>query len=107
MLKKNNLLIFVFIASLLVNVIGINKQGETWDEIAYYNAAKSYYRNLYHFNFSPDDWVANKEHPAVGKWLLGLGSLKSFDSDEISYTGGRVVNAALAAAAAGLAVLIV
>lgn len=105
MFNKKILLALIFFISLLINVVGINKQGETWDEIAYFNAAKTYYRNLRHFDFNVNSWEANKEHPAVGKWVLGIGSLGAFKNNEVNYTGGRLVNALLAAATAGIALL--
>lgn len=106
-MKKNQLIILIPLAIFLVafgiRLYGLNAQGETWDEIAYFNAGKSYFRNIYHLDFQADHWNINKEHPPIGKYILGLASLKDYQDDITDFTAGRVASALMGA----LTVLIV
>lgn len=89
--------IFLFLLSLSVNLWGLNRQGQTWDEIAYYNAGKKYMSNLRHLDFTPEHYEANFEHPAFGKWLFGAPSYFNFRKDSPDFTAGRVTNSVLGA----------
>lgn len=93
-LKKDFIIItIIFLVALLFRLWGINSQGETWDEIAYFNAGKVYYNNIQHRDFYAPDWVANKEHPPIAKYIYGLVSIPSYIIEEVDYTNGRIASA--------------
>ncbi|MFH1909699.1 MAG: glycosyltransferase family 39 protein [bacterium] len=93
--RQKLIFIVIFIASFLIISYGINQTGETWDEIPYYNAGRSYYSNLIHLNFKSSAWDANKEHPPVAKYVYGLFSSPGYFLDGEHYTGGRIASALL------------
>lgn len=87
----------IFLIALGVRLWDINAQGETWDEIAYFNASKSYMRNLKNLDFNAQHWNANKEHPPIAKYIYGLGSLSAYLNHELDYTNGRILSAIMGA----------
>ncbi len=89
------LLIFAF--ALLIRLWGINLQGETWDEAAYFDAGKSYLKNIKALDFNSSHWDANKEHPPVAKYIYGLVSIPQYINGETDYTNGRVASAIMGA----------
>jgi len=96
LLKRRKLaFIAIFIVSFLIISFGINQTGETWDEIPYYNAGRSYYSNIVRLNFKSSAWDANKEHPPVAKYVYGLFSLASYKMGGEHYSGGRIASALL------------
>lgn len=89
--------VIIFVIAFGWRLIGINSQGETWDEIAYYNAGKQYLQNIKHFDFNSSHWDANKEHPPVAKYIYGLVSIKPYLENKVDYTPGRVASAFMGA----------
>lgn len=103
-MKKKKLLIWlipvcIFLIALGVRLWDINAQGQTWDEIAYYNGGKEYVDNLLKGDFVPDHWRMNFEHPPVGKWIYGLtNQLAKVSNIKMSkFTPGRVASACMGA----------
>ena len=45
------------------------------DEPIYFEAGKQYIQNIREGNFRADDYVSNREHPAISKYLFGLAGL--------------------------------
>jgi len=95
--------IIIFLLAFVWRLWGINSQGETWDEIAYYNAGHSYAANLKNFDFDSDHWNFNKEHPPLAKYFYALVSFPAYLNNTTDYTNGRILSAFLGA----LTVLIV
>lgn len=95
--------ILIFLLAFIWRLWGIDAQGETWDEIAYYNAGHSYLANIKHGDFNAEHWDANKEHPPLAKYLYAVVSIKPYTQDVINYDYGRVLSAFMGA----LTVLIV
>lgn len=100
MTKYMNKKIFTILIPLIIFLLafgwrlwGLNSQGETWDEIAYFNAGHEYMKNLKNLDFNADHWIANREHPAVAKYIYGLISIPSYLSGETNYTAGRTASA--------------
>lgn len=93
--KKWLIPLLIFVISLTIRLIGINSQGQTWDEIAYYDAGKSYVSNVYHLDFNPSDWRATYESPPVAKWIYGIAGIPSYKNVDISdkFTFGRIASA--------------
>jgi len=89
-------LILVIIA-LAWRLIGINAQGETWDEIAYFDAGKNILHNLRKLDFNSADWDINKEHPPIGKYIYAAVSFPSYIHDSRDFTNGRVASAIMGA----------
>jgi len=85
--------LLIFILAFGWRLWGLNAQGETWDEIAYFNASKSYMRNIKNLDFDAQDWNANKEHPPIAKYIYGIASIKPFLEDKTDYTFGRFTSA--------------
>lgn len=59
----------IFFFALFIRFQGLNVAGNTWDEYFYYNASKSYLKNLIKLDFRAESWRANYEHPPVGKYV--------------------------------------
>lgn len=95
-LQKNWVIILIFFVAFTFRLWGINAQGQTWDEVAYYDGGKEYITNLYHFDFASADWHKNFEHPPVGKWLYGFAGILSYKNilhiniDQFTY--GRIAS---------------
>lgn len=100
------LLIALCLGALAVRLWGINDVGETWDEVAYYDAAKVYVYNLRDLDFNAEHWVINREHPALAKWLYGIVSIPAFREGVVDYTNGRILSAILGALTVLLTALI-
>lgn len=98
-LQNNWIIILIFLVSFVFRLWGINAQGQTWDEVAYYDGGKEYIANLYHLDFSSSDWNKNFEHPPVGKWLYGFADILSYKKilpinvDQFTY--GRIASAVM------------
>lgn len=89
--------IIIFILALSWRIIGLNAQGETWDEIAYFDAGKSYLSNIKHLNFDANNWDFNREHPPIGKYIYAFVSIPAYLEDEINYTYGRIASSIMGA----------
>ena len=68
----------IFVAALGIRVADLGGQGETCDEWAYVGAGRLYAANCARGIVQPNQWKANREHPAVGKlyyaaltWVFG------------------------------------
>lgn len=97
----------LFFVALLVRVWGLNAAGETWDEVAYFDAAKTYRENVEEQRWQDADaWIANREHPAIAKWLYAAASWRAHSADRTSFTGGRAFSALLGALTVVLTALI-
>ncbi len=69
---------------------------ETWDEVAYFDAAHDYYQNVVAGRWTDAEaWQANREHPAVAKWLYLLPSLDAIRYEVSDYNPGRLLAAFL------------
>jgi len=89
--------LILFIVALSWRLIGINKQGETWDEVAYFNAGRTYLHNLKKLDFNSEAWDINKEHPPVGKYIYALASIPAYSHQVTDYTYGRLASALMGA----------
>jgi len=89
--------LIIFIVALSWRLIGINSQGETWDEVAYFDAGKNILHNLKKMDFKSSDWDINKEHPPVGKYIYALASIPSYYHHTTDYTYGRLASALMGA----------
>jgi len=90
------LLSLVLVVGLGVRLVDLNQQGETWDEVAYYDAAHHFFNNLQHRDFNADHWDANHEHPPVAKFIYMAVSIPSFETDTPDQFGaGRVASSAM------------
>ena len=86
------LLAIIVVAGFAVRFADLNRQGETWDEIAYFNAGKQYAYNIHHLDFNPDHWDSNFEHPSVGKLIYAAASVNAYRKNVTDYTPGRVAS---------------
>lgn len=93
--------VIVFIIALGVRLYGINAAGNVWDEYFYYDAMRSYTRNLVNRDFNSDHWQANLEHPPIGKYVylpaLVFNKWQKV-SDRDAYRAPRVISAIIGAA---------
>ncbi len=89
----------VFVGALLVRLIGIGDQGQTWDEDVNWSAGRNYITNLLSLDFSDAAWRWNYQHPPVMKYLAGIGAQFSD-----GYGPSRAISATLVAIACGLLV---
>lgn len=100
-MKNNKLVIliplFIFLVAFGIRLYGLNFQGETWDEIAYYNASHQYLSNVKHLDFNSDHWNANKEHPPIAKYIYAFFSINNYLKAETDFTSGRVASALMGA----------
>lgn len=93
----------IFSFALLVRLIGILHADNTWDEYFYYDAARSYAKNVVSRDFESTHWLANNEHPPVGKYayLPAIGYNKWRYGDAVpadkAYDSGRITAAILGA----------
>ena len=62
---------------LAIRLWGLDAAGQTWDEDVYFGAGRNYLYNLLALDWRPDSWLWNYEHPPIGKYIAGLGSLWS------------------------------
>ena len=60
--------------ALLVRLIGLGDQGQTWDEDVNWAAGRNYVSNLLALDFADRSWIWNYEHPPVMKVLDGIGA---------------------------------
>jgi len=103
--KKSKVIFFLAVAvmSFLITSVGISKTGQTWDEIAYYNAGREYIKSAAELDFSQDAWRANKEHPGFAKYIYGLASVGTYLNHEQNFNPGRIASAVMLALAIALA----
>lgn len=94
-LKYIPFIIFAF--AFAWRLIGINAQGETWDEIAYFDAGHAIMANIKNADFDSNNWDINKEHPPIAKYIYGVVSIPSFLNNTVDYTNGRVASAFMGA----------
>lgn len=95
----------VFFLAFGYRLWGLKGTGALWDENAYFSAGFHYYYNLMHLQFDPDrDWGWIFEHPPVGKYIYGLGTLISYKfpddpafAPKLNFTFGRLESAVLGA----------
>jgi len=64
----------VLAVALVVRLIGLGDQGQTWDEDVNWAAGRNYVTNLVALDFSDRSWIWNYEHPPVMKLLDGIGA---------------------------------
>ncbi len=96
--KKGNKVLFflaVTVFSFSVISIGISKTGQTWDEIAYFNAGRDYLKSASNLDFSSQAWSSNKEHPGFAKYIYGLSSVTAYRSHQENFNPGRMASAAM------------
>lgn len=91
--------LIIFLIALAIRLWGINAQGQTWDELAYYDGGKSYITNLYRLDFNSSNWRVNFEHPPVAKWIYGIAGIPTYKSAIFSdkFTPGRITSALMGA----------
>ena len=65
----------LFAAALSVRMYELDAAGRTWDEDVYWAAGRNYVQNLLAGDFRAESWAWNNEHPGLGKWLYGPGTL--------------------------------
>jgi len=95
--KGNKILFFVAVAvfSFAITSFGISKTGQTWDEIAYFNAGRDYLKSASNLDFSSEAWSSNKEHPGFAKYIYGLSSISAYRAHEENFNPGRLASAVL------------
>lgn len=105
--KGNKVLFFLAVTAFSFSIItfGISKTGQTWDEIAYYNAGHNYLKSALQLDFSTQAWSANREHPGFAKYIYGLSSIGSYRSHEQNFNPGRMASAAMLSLAIAAAAL--
>ncbi|MCP4449474.1 MAG: phospholipid carrier-dependent glycosyltransferase [Myxococcales bacterium] len=89
----------VFVGAILVRLIGLGDQGQTWDEDVNWSAGRNYITNLLSLDFSDSSWRWNYQHPPVMKYLAGIGAQFSD-----GYGPSRAISALLVALACALLV---
>lgn len=102
--KKKKIFFWIILAvAFLIISFGINETGETWDEIAYYNAGRQYISSIYHGRFKTENWNANKEHPPVAKYIYGAASAFSYRQEGEHFSAGRYASAVILSLAIAIA----
>ncbi len=89
----------MLLGALAIRCIGLDAQGQTWDEDVNWSAGRNYITNLLSFDFRESSWKWNYEHPPVMKYLAGIGA--QFAD---GYTASRLISAIFGAAACALLV---
>lgn len=75
---------------------GLDAAGETWDEVAYFDAAHDYWENVNEGRWQDSAaWLPNREHPAIAKWLYMAPSLSAFEAGVSDLHPGRLLSAFL------------
>ena len=64
----------LFTVALIVRLVGLGDQGQTWDEDVNWAAGRNYVTNLLALDFADRSWIWNYEHPPVMKLLDGIGA---------------------------------
>jgi|GEM_PF-4251955 len=93
--------LIIFLISFTYRLWGIRASGALWDEDAYFNAGFHYYYNLRYLQFDPEEnWGWIYEHPPVGKYIYGVGTLLSYQFPDdaaflprLNFTFGRLESA--------------
>jgi 4-amino-4-deoxy-L-arabinose transferase-like glycosyltransferase len=85
------------LGALALRCIGLDAQGQTWDEDVNWSAGRNYITNLLSLDFSESSWRWNYEHPPVMKYIAGIGAQFSD-----GYSVSRGLSALLGAAACAL-----
>jgi len=98
-MKKILIPLIIFLTIMGFRLWGLNSQGQTWDEIAYYDGGKNFIRNIYHLDFKSSDFGVNYEHPPMAKWIYGIVDIPSYKSTIFSdkFTPGRAASATFGA----------
>lgn len=89
----------IAVGALAIRLIGLDDQGQTWDEDVNWSAGRNYITNILNGDFAEQSWRWNFEHPPVMKYLAGIGA--QFTD---GYTASRAISALLVAVACGLLV---
>lgn len=102
--KKLYLFTGIFILAFLVQLIGLNRIGRTWDEQYKVDTGYVAWDRVLQGDFSLEAWNQQTEHPMVAKYIYGLaerpeaialkdrhGSLPISDSDLIKIETGNYV----------------
>lgn len=103
--KKSKAVFFltVLAVSFCAISVGISKTGQTWDEIAYFNAGRDYIKSASQLDFSTQAWQSNKEHPGFAKYVYGVASLGAYIKHQENFNPGRYISAVMLALAVALA----
>jgi 4-amino-4-deoxy-L-arabinose transferase-like glycosyltransferase len=94
------ILLALVVVAWAVRLVGLMRQGQTWDEDTYWSAGRNYLINLVSLDFRPQSWLANLEHPPWTKYLAGYMAL-FYDG----YAPARALFALLGAATCGVVYL--
>lgn len=89
--------LIIFVIALSWRLVGLNAQGETWDEIVYFDAGHSYLANIKNLDFNANHWGFNREHPPIAKFIYAAVSIPSYINHTTDYTNGRVASAIMGA----------
>ncbi len=89
----------VLFGALLVRLIGLGDQGQTWDEDVNWSAGRNYITNILSLDFSDASWRWNYQHPPVMKYFAGIGAQFSD-----GYGPSRAISALLVSLACALLV---
>lgn len=89
----------MFLGALAIRCIGLDAQGQTWDEDVNWSAGRNYITNLLSLDFSASSWKWNYEHPPVMKYMAGIGAQFSD-----GYSVSRGISALLVSSACALLV---
>jgi 4-amino-4-deoxy-L-arabinose transferase-like glycosyltransferase len=92
----------IAVLALVLRLVTLGDQGQTWDEDENWSAGRNYVTNLLALDVSDDAWVWNLEHPPVMKYLMGVGAQLSD-----GFGPARVLSALVSAVTCGLALLVV
>jgi 4-amino-4-deoxy-L-arabinose transferase-like glycosyltransferase len=96
----------IFAVAWVTRLIGLDAQGRTWDERAYFLPGLHYVRNLLLGDGAPIAFRYNLEHPPIAKWIYAVftGLLAKTDDD---HTPGKLAASLMGAATCALIYLIV
>ncbi len=87
----------LFFGAMAIRCIGLDAQGQTWDEDVNWSAGRNYITNLLSFDFRESSWRWNYEHPPIMKYFAGIGAQFSD-----GYSVSRAISALLVSAACAL-----
>ena len=89
----------MLLGALAIRCIGLDAQGQTWDEDVNWSAGRNYITNLLSLDFSDSSWRWNYQHPPVMKYMAGIGAQFSD-----GYSVSRGISALLVSLACALLV---
>ncbi len=84
--------LLLFVGALSVRAWDLHEAGRTWDEDVYWAAGRNYVQNLLAADWRAESWQWNNEHPGLGKWLYGPGTLVTE-----AFTAARMISALVGA----------